>query len=101
MGLLSRLKKMFEKECEQEPCVLLKNTTKTADNHPPYRPDEAPVAGGTDGGKEAEREVKKKKKSFWRWPSLHFPRRKAAKYDLAEAENKYQAEAGSSRTFTD
>ncbi|KAL1259397.1 hypothetical protein QQF64_009974 [Cirrhinus molitorella] len=101
MGLLSRLKKMFEKECVQEPCVLLKNTTRT-ENHPPHRPDEAPVvSGGIDGGKEAEREVKKKKKSFWRWPALHFPRRKAAKYDLAEAENKYQAEGGSYRISND
>ncbi|KAL0172327.1 hypothetical protein M9458_032638, partial [Cirrhinus mrigala] len=93
---------MFEKECVQEPCVLLKNTTNTADNHPTHLPDEAPVVGGgIDGGKETETEVKKKKKSFWRWPALHFPRRKAAKYDLAKAENKYQAEAGSYRTFTD
>ncbi|KAK2903121.1 hypothetical protein Q8A67_007834 [Cirrhinus molitorella] len=92
---------MFEKECVQEPCVLLKNTTRT-ENHPPHRPDEAPVvSGGIDGGKEAEREVKKKKKSFWRWPALHFPRRKAAKYDLAEAENKYQAEGGSYRISND
>ncbi|KAL0172245.1 hypothetical protein M9458_032556, partial [Cirrhinus mrigala] len=89
---------MFEKEFEQELCVLLKNTTNTADNHPPHRPDEAPVvASGIDG----EKEVKRRKKSSWRWPALHFHRRKSAKYDLAEAENKYQPEAGSYWTFTD
>ncbi|KAK2908986.1 hypothetical protein Q8A67_004823 [Cirrhinus molitorella] len=47
--------------------------------------------------KEAERE---EKRSFWRWPALCF-HRKAAKYDLAKAEKKYQAEAGSYRAFTD
>lgn len=52
MGLLSRLKKLIE-ECVEEPCVLLKYTTNTAEKHHPHRPDEAPV--GTDGGKEAER----------------------------------------------
>uniref|UniRef100_A0A8C1U4T0 non-specific serine/threonine protein kinase n=1 Tax=Cyprinus carpio TaxID=7962 RepID=A0A8C1U4T0_CYPCA len=68
MGLISRLKKIIEKECVQEPCVLLKITTNTAENH---HPDEAPVAaGGFDGGEKTESEEKKKKKSFWRWPAL-------------------------------
>uniref|UniRef100_A0A9J8DD21 non-specific serine/threonine protein kinase n=1 Tax=Cyprinus carpio carpio TaxID=630221 RepID=A0A9J8DD21_CYPCA len=99
MGLISRLKKIIEKECVQEPCVLLKITTNTAENH---HPDEAPVAaGGFDGGEKTESEEKKKKKSFWRWPALCFPRLRAAKYDLAKAEKKYQAEAGSYWTSTD
>ncbi len=92
---------MIEK-CVQEPCVLLKHTCNTVENHAPHRPDEAPVvADGFDGGKEAEREEKKKKKSFWRWPALRFPYRRATKYNLAKAENKHQAEAGSYQTFTD
>ncbi|KAL0180749.1 hypothetical protein M9458_023155, partial [Cirrhinus mrigala] len=104
MGLLSRMKKMFVKECveEQEQCVLLKYTTNdTAENHHPHRPDEAPVvAGDIDGGrKNGERD--KKKKSFWKWPALRFPRQKAAKYDLAEAEKKYQSESGAYQTSTD
>ncbi|XP_018974725.2 serine/threonine-protein kinase pim-2-like isoform X1 [Cyprinus carpio] len=94
MKLLSRLKKLIEKECVQEPCVLLKHTS-NAENHPPHWLDEAPVVGGFDGGEE-----KKKKKSFWRWPALSFPR-KATKYNLAKAENKHQAEAGSYRTFSE
>lgn len=63
---------------------------------------EAPVvAGGIDGGKEGKREEKKKKKRSSRWLSLHFPHRIAAKYELAEAEKKYQVQAGSYPTFTD
>ncbi|XP_059423023.1 serine/threonine-protein kinase pim-2-like [Carassius carassius] len=101
MKLFSRLKKMIEKECVQEPCVLLKHTF-NAENHPPHWPDEAlVVAGGFDGREEAEREDKKKKKSFWRWPALRFPHRRATKYDLAKAENKHQTEAGYYRTFSD
>ncbi|KAF4115844.1 hypothetical protein G5714_003333 [Onychostoma macrolepis] len=47
-----------------------------------------PPAGAleTDGGRP--------QKSFWRWPALHFPSRRAGTYDLAKAEEKYGIEAG-------
>ncbi|KAI2659016.1 Serine/threonine-protein kinase pim-2 [Labeo rohita] len=90
---------MFVKECveEQEQCVLLKYTTNnTAENHHSHRSDEAPVvAGDIDGGRKNG-----EKKCFWKWPDLRFPRQKAAKYDLAEAEKKYQSEGGAYQTFT-
>lgn len=93
-------KKKWLRRSVQEPCVLLKDTTNTAENHHPHQLNEAPVvASGIDGGKEGEREEKKKRS--WRWPSPRIPRRIAAKYKLSEAEKKYQVQAGSYRTFTD
>lgn len=84
----------------QEPCVLLKDTTNTAENRHPHQLNEASVvASNIDGGKEGGREEKKKRS--WRWPSPRFPRRIAAKHELAEAEKKYQVQAGSYRTFID
>lgn len=72
-----------------EPCVLLKYTTNTA-SHPPH--PRLPVAGAaeTEGG----REEKERKSSFWKWPSILFPHRTNATYDLVQAEQEYQCEAG-------
>ncbi|KAK2916606.1 hypothetical protein Q8A67_000980 [Cirrhinus molitorella] len=41
-------------------------------------------------------EEKKKKKRFWKWPSLHFPYLRTGTYDLDNAEKKYGIEAGNS-----
>ncbi|KAK9960438.1 hypothetical protein ABG768_008293, partial [Culter alburnus] len=42
-----------------------------------------------------------KSKSFWRWPAVHFPRRRNAKYDLVQAEEEYQCEAGIFQKLSD
>ncbi|KAK2870655.1 hypothetical protein Q8A67_023182 [Cirrhinus molitorella] len=71
-----------------KPCVQHKDTpTRLEDSHPPDGAVE------TDGGRE-EKKIKKKKKRFWKWPSLHFPWLEIGIYDLDNAENKYGIESG-------
>ncbi|KAG1924999.1 serine/threonine-protein kinase pim-1-like [Pimephales promelas] len=79
-------------ECVREPCVLLKYTTNTAENHP-HRLDETVGTGEIDGGR-------KEKMSWRRWPTLHFRCRRAAKYDLAQAEKDFQNNSGLYRRFS-
>ncbi|XP_059418731.1 serine/threonine-protein kinase pim-2-like [Carassius carassius] len=100
MGNLSlRPQTAIDMESGHEPCVLLKYTSNTAENHQTHRLDEIPVgaaAAEIDGG----REEKKRKKSFWKWPALRLFRRGNAKYDLAQVEKNYR-EPGSCGRFTD
>ncbi|XP_059420702.1 serine/threonine-protein kinase pim-2-like isoform X2 [Carassius carassius] len=73
---------------QSELCVHPKDGPITSESRHPH-PSEI------DGGREQEgREEKKKKKSFWKWPALHFPCCGAGTYDLAEVEEKYWIEAG-------
>lgn len=73
--------------------MALLNTTNKAEKHP-HCLDEMPVgAPEIDGG----REEKKRKNSFWKWPTLCC---RAAKYVLAQAEMDYQSEAGSYHKIT-
>lgn len=99
MGQLSsRVNKAPDKACLHEPCVLLKYNTNTAEKHHPHRLDEAPVVGAaeTDGEREEQ-----SSKSFWKWPAIHFPRRRNAKYDLVQAEEEHQCEAGIFQKLSD
>ncbi|XP_016375610.1 serine/threonine-protein kinase pim-2-like [Sinocyclocheilus rhinocerous] len=101
MGLFSRLKKVFkvERAHESQPCVPLKYTPTTAQNHP-HRLDKTP--GGADAIDEGRKEAgrKEKKKRFWRCRLLHFFRRRAGTYNVAKAE-KVNLEAGSFLRLTD
>lgn len=104
MGLFSRLKKAckVERVPEPQPCVLLKHTTITAENHMhPHPLDE--ISGGAheivDRKNEAGRRERKNKR-FWR-SFLIFFRRRTGKYDLAKSEKVYQSEAGSYKRLTD
>ncbi len=94
-------------ESVHKPCVLLKYTTNTAE-HNLHQLDEMPVGPGetkkcfwrwsfgpdeTDGQiKEAK--IDEKKKNVWKWPTLHFPRHRTAKYDLVKPEKEFKCVAG-------
>lgn len=82
---------------EQQPCVLLKHTTITAENHP-HQLDETPGGAGEidEGRNEAGRDEKKKTKSGRFRPF----RKRAGKYYLVQAEKVYQSEAGSYQKIT-
>lgn len=98
MGQLSsRSKKATFLEHEQQPCVLLKYTTTTAENHL-HQLDETPGgAGEIEETNEAGRDEKKMKTSR----RFRFFRKRAGKYDLVQAEKVYQNEAGSYQKITD
>ncbi|KTF80226.1 hypothetical protein cypCar_00041623 [Cyprinus carpio] len=92
MGLLSRLKKAAGLECVRKPCVQTKDSPNSSDNRQPNPPD----AAETDGGRN-----EKKKKSFWKWPALHVPCRRAGTYDLVKGEKKCGIEAGTYQRNSD
>ncbi|XP_048050290.1 serine/threonine-protein kinase GRIK2-like isoform X2 [Megalobrama amblycephala] len=101
MGQLSsRLKKATcaEHVHEQQPCVLLKYTTTTAENHP-HQLDETPGGAGEidEGRNEAGRDEEKTTTSG----RFRLFRKRAGKYDLVQAEKVYQSEAGSYQKITD
>ncbi|XP_026068484.1 serine/threonine-protein kinase pim-2-like [Carassius auratus] len=60
-----------------------------AENRQPNPPDEAPAGAAETDGERTE----KKKKSFWKWPTLHFPCCSAGTYDLVKIEKKCGIEA--------
>lgn len=98
MGQLSsRANKAPDKACLEEPCVLLKYNTNTAEKHP-HRLDETPVVGAAEIDGEREEQ---KSKSFWKWPAIHCPHRRNAKYNLVQAEEEYQCEAGTFQKLSD
>lgn len=69
----------WESVGHEQPCVLLKFSPITEENHPPPPPDEI------DDGEGAGREEMRRKKRFWRWHS----RRK--NYNIAKAEKLNQS----------
>lgn len=114
MRQLNLLLKELDMESVYE-CVLLKYTTNTAEN--PHQLDETPVGPGeTDAGRKEketkkcfwwwpvepgetdgqrkEAEIEEKKKDVWKWPILHFPRHRTAKYDPVKAEKEFKCVAG-------
>ncbi|KAK9969137.1 hypothetical protein ABG768_027337 [Culter alburnus] len=83
---------------EQQPCVLLKYTTTTAENYP-HQLDETPGGAGEidEGRHEAGRDEEKTTTSG----RFRLFRKRAGKYDLVQAEKVYQSEAGSYQKITD
>ncbi|XP_067310525.1 uncharacterized protein [Pseudorasbora parva] len=97
MGQLSSRRKKatyVADEHEHQPCVLLRYSTTTAENHP-HRLDETP-SGAFEIG-----EGRGEKLRFWRSSKFHPFRKRTGKYNLAKAEELYQSEAGSYRKITD
>ncbi|XP_059389628.1 uncharacterized protein LOC132123109 [Carassius carassius] len=75
---------------QSELCVHPKDGPITSESRHPHL---SVSAAEIDGGREKEGR-EEKKKSFWKWPALHFPCSGAGTYDLAEVEEKYWTEAG-------